>query len=63
MDRTDTATLEAMLSTAPECEIGHTCCEGTATERDIHPTGAALGEDWLVVWYCLPCAWQAARGS
>jgi hypothetical protein len=58
-------TLTDMLSTVAECEIGYSGCEGTAIERDVHPTGVALGEpnDWLEVWYCGSCAWEAARDS
>ncbi|MFM9452513.1 hypothetical protein [Streptomyces europaeiscabiei] len=58
-------TLNDMVSTVAECEIGYPGCEGTATERDVHPTGVALGEpdSWLEVWYCGSCAWEAARDS
>jgi hypothetical protein len=61
----DTKTLNDMIETKPECELGYTgVCEGTAAERGYHPTGEALGEDgWEDVWYCFPCAWEAARDS
>ncbi|MFF8786945.1 hypothetical protein [Streptomyces sp. NPDC015125] len=64
MRHIDTDILEAILSAAPQCELDYAACERTATERGQHPTGEALGEtDWPEIWYCLPCAWQAARDS
>lgn len=59
--------LEKMLTVTAECEVSYPgVCEGTATEHDVHPYAAALGdvdEDTAVIWYCLPCAWELARDS
>lgn len=57
--------LETMYAVQAECELGYPACEGIATEHDVHPTGVALGDEdsWLSLWYCLPCAEEAAWES
>lgn len=58
--------LETMINVQAQCELNFTgICEGTATEYDVHPTGMALGEadEWMSLWFCLPCAEQAAWDS
>lgn len=57
--------LETMINVQAECEIGYSGCEGIAAEHGVHPTGVALGEEnsWVSLWYCFPCAWEAARDS
>lgn len=61
----DLNTLMDMIGTSPVCELGYTGCEGIAVEHGVHPTGVALGEEdeWMIVWYCYPCAWSAAQDS
>jgi hypothetical protein len=57
--------VDMVTTPAPQCELGYPgICEGQAAEHGEHPTGQALGEDgWTHVWYCWPCAEQAALDS
>lgn len=57
-------TLNDMVNTPATCDLGYDGCEVTAYTFDTHPTGDALGEDgWESVWFCSPCAVQAALDS
>lgn len=62
----DTSQLENMLTTPARCELGYSLlCEGLAWDHGAHPTMVALGQENEAahVWYCSPCAVQAARDS
>ena len=54
-------TLNDMLSTVAECEIGYPDCEGTATHRDEHPAAVELGVPSDELWFCGSCAHEARR--